>query len=66
MYDNPKHIKQNRVNVRLNDFDLADLERAAALAGKQKTTLAHDLLVNGLADLLEEFKHELQIIQAAS
>lgn len=66
MYDNPQHIKRNRVNVRLDDFDKADLERAAALAGKQHTSLAHDILVNGIAKLLEEFNEEISKSKVAS
>jgi len=39
MYDDPKHIKDNRVNARFNDEEYEDLIRVTGLTGMQKSTL---------------------------
>lgn len=51
MYQNPAHIRDNRLNVRINDFELERLERLAEIHGKQKTTIGYEALIVYLAHL---------------
>ena len=37
MYDNPKHIKDNRINARFDDMEIEDIALVARLAGVQKS-----------------------------
>ena len=39
MYDDPRHIKDHRVNARFNDDEIAAIVHVAGLTGLQKSTL---------------------------
>lgn len=66
MYQNPAHIRDNRLNVRINDFELARLERLAEKLGKQKTTIGYEALIAYFEKLEKESSAELESLTAAS
>jgi len=39
MYDNPKHIKDQRINARFNDDEIEAINSVASLTGLQKKAL---------------------------
>ena len=66
MYQNPAHIRDNRLNVRINDFELERLERLAEKHGKQKTTIGYEALLAYLEQLEKECTSEENLLTAAS
>lgn len=48
MYADPKHIRQHRVNLSLNDVELRLIEATAEFCGKQPSVLARELILEGL------------------
>ena len=59
MYDDPKHIKDNRVNARFNDEEYEDLIRVTGLTGMQKSTLVRKATLRLIEELKEEFERNL-------
>ena len=59
MYDDPKHIKDNRVNARFNDEEYEDLIRVTGLTGLQKSTLVRKATLRLIEELKEEFERNL-------
>lgn len=59
MYDDPKHIKDNRVNARFNDEEYEDLIRLTGLTGLQKSTLVRKATLRLIEELKEEFERNL-------
>ncbi|WP_201595374.1 hypothetical protein [Psychrobacter vallis] len=66
MYDNPKHIKDNRVNARFNDDEIAAITHVAGLTGLQKSTLVRKATLRLVEELREEFERNLTSIKDAS
>ena len=58
MYDNPKHIKDNRVNARFNDEELEEIKMVATLTGVQKSTLVREATLRFIEELKAELKGE--------
>lgn len=52
MYPDPKRVKDNRVMVRLDDYQDATLRRLSELTGQQPATLARDLLMCAAEQML--------------
>lgn len=65
MYQNPAHIRDNRLNVRINDFELERLERLAMKHGKQKTTIGYEALLAYLEKLEKECSNEDELMTDA-
>jgi hypothetical protein len=59
MYANRKHVRDNPLKVRLNDYDTATLNKAAESLGKQPSLLAYELMLKGL----EELEAQLELSQ---
>lgn len=59
MYDDPRHIKDNRVNARFNDEEYEDLIRLTGLTGLQKSTLVRKATLRLIEELKEEFERNL-------
>lgn len=66
MYDNPAHIKDNRINARFDDIEIEDIATVARLAGVQKSTLVRQATLKLIAELKKEFKSEVELITDAS
>lgn len=58
MYDDPKHIKDNRVNARFNDEELEAINIVATLTGLQKSTLVRQATLRFIEELKAELKGE--------
>lgn len=58
MYENPKHIKDNRVNARFNDEELEAINIVATLTGLQKSTLVRQATLRFIEELKAELKGE--------
>lgn len=58
MYDNPKHIKDNRVNARFSDDELEAIIQVAGLTGLQKSTLVRQATLRFIEELKAELKRE--------
>lgn len=58
MYDDPKHIKDNRVNARFNDEELEAINIVATLTGLQKSTLVRQATLRFIEELKVELKGE--------
>ena len=58
MYDNPRHIKDNRVNARFNDEELEEIKMVATLTGVQKSTLVREATLRFIEELKAELKGE--------
>jgi len=65
MYDDPKHIKDNRVNARFNDEEYEDLIRVTGLTGMQKSTLVRKATLRLIEELKEEFERNLANMEDA-
>ena len=65
MYDDPKHIKDNRVNARFNDEEIAAITHVANLTGMQKSTLVRKATLRLIEELKEEFERNLTNIEDA-
>lgn len=59
MYDDPKHIKDNRVNARFSDDEYADLIHVTSLSGLQKSTLVRKATMKLVAEIKAEFERNL-------
>lgn len=58
MYDNPKHIKDHRVNARFNDDEIEAIAHVAGLTGLQKSTLVRQATLRFIEELKAELKGE--------
>lgn len=58
MYDNPKHIKDQRINARFNDDEIAAINHVAGLTGLQKSTLVRQATLRFIEELKAELKGE--------
>lgn len=58
MYDNPKHIKDNRVNARFNDDEIEAINLVASLTGVQKSTLVRQATLRFIEELKAGIKEE--------
>lgn len=58
MYDNPKHIKDHRVNARFNDDEIEAIAHVAGLTGLQKSTLVRQATLRFIEELKTELKGE--------
>ncbi len=56
MYDDPKHIKDNRINARFSDDEYEDLIR---VTGLQKSTLVRKATMKLVAEIKAEFERNL-------
>lgn len=65
MYDDPRHIKDNRVNARFNDEEYEDLIRLTGLTGLQKSTLVRKATLRLIEELKEEFERNLNHLEDA-
>lgn len=65
MYDNPKHIKDQRINARFNDEEIAAITNVASLTGIQKSTLVRKATLRLIEELKEEFERNLTNIEDA-
>lgn len=58
MYDDPRNIKDNRVNARFNDDEIAAINSVASLTGLQKSTLVRQATLRFIEELKAELKGE--------
>ncbi|WP_286707953.1 hypothetical protein [Psychrobacter sp. UBA2514] len=58
MYDNPRHIKDHRVNARFNDDEIEAISQVAGLTGLQKSTLVRQATLRFIEELRAELKGE--------
>lgn len=58
MYDDPRHIKDHRVNARFNDDEIAAIVHVAGLTGLQKSTLVRKATLRFIKELKAELKGE--------
>ena len=58
MYDDPRHIKDHRVNARFNDEELEAINIVATLTGLQKSTLVRQATLRFIEELKAELKGE--------
>ena len=65
MYDDPKHIKDNRVNARFNDHEIEAITHVAGLTGMQKSTLVRKATLRLIEELKEEFERNLANMEDA-
>lgn len=65
MYDDPKHIKDQRINARFNDDEIAAIAHVAGLTGLQKSTLVRKATLKLVEELKEEFARNLMNIEDA-
>ena len=65
MYDDPKHIKDNRINARFNDHEAEAIAHIAGLTGMQKSTLVRNATLKLAEELKEEFERNLTSIKDA-
>lgn len=65
MYDDPKHIKDNRVNARFNDEEYEAIIHIAGLTGLQKSTLVRKATLRLVEELKEEFERNLNHLEDA-
>ena len=56
MYDDPKYIKDHRVNARFNDDEIAAITQIAGFTGMQKSTLVRKATLRLVEELREEFE----------
>lgn len=59
MYDDPKFIKDHRVNARFNDHEIEAITHIAGLTGMQKSTLVRKATLRLIEELKEEFERNL-------
>ena len=59
MYDDPKHIKDNRINARFSDDEYEDLIRVTGLTALQKSTLVRKATMKLVAEIKAEFERNL-------
>lgn len=59
MYDDPRHIKDHRVNARFNDDEIAAINQIAVFTGMQKSTLVRKATLRLIEELKEEFERNL-------
>jgi hypothetical protein len=52
MYPDPKKVKDNRITVRLNDYEFARLQLLAATTGEQTSTVARTNMMREIDRLL--------------
>lgn len=65
MYDDPKQIKDNRINARFNDNEIEAITYAAGLAGMQKSTLVRKATLRLIEELKQEFERNLMSMEDA-
>lgn len=65
MYDDPKLVKDNRVNARFNDHEIEAITYAAGLAGMQKSTLVRKATLRLIEELKQEFERNLMSMEDA-
>lgn len=65
MYDDPKHIKDNRINARFDDIEIEDITLVARLAGVQKSTLVRQATLKLIAELKKDFESEVTLLTEA-
>lgn len=65
MYDDPRHIKDHRVNARFNDDEIAAITHVAGLTGMQKSTLVRKATLRLIEELKEEFERNLTDLEDA-
>lgn len=56
MYPDPKRVRENRVAVRLDDYEYNLLKAIADFRGEPLSTFMRDLLMQEAAQLLEQHK----------
>ncbi|MBE0440577.1 MULTISPECIES: hypothetical protein [unclassified Psychrobacter] len=65
MYDNPRHIKDHRVNARFNDDEIEAINSVANLTGLQKSTLVRKATLRLVEELKAEFERNLSGMEDA-
>ena len=65
MYDDPKFIKDHRVNARFNDHEIEAITHISRLTGVQKSTLVRKATLRLIEELKEEFERNLINIEDA-
>ncbi|MGP5535051.1 hypothetical protein ACTXMF_10740 [Psychrobacter celer] len=65
MYDNPRHIKDHRVNARFNDDEIEAINSVANLTGLQKSTLVRKATLRLVEELKAEFELNLSGMEDA-
>lgn len=65
MYEDPKHIKDNRVNARFDDIEIEEIVSFARLAGVQKSTLVRQATLKLIAELKKDFELEVGLMTEA-
>jgi hypothetical protein len=56
MYANRKHVRDNPVKVRLNDYETEALNKLAESLGKQPAVVAYELMLEALEAWEERYK----------
>lgn len=65
MYDDPRHIKDHRVNARFNDDEYHELTCITGLTGLQKSTLVRQATLKLCAEIRAEFERNLASMEDA-
>lgn len=65
MYDDPKLIKDHRVNARFNDHEIEAIAHVAGLTGMQKSTLVRKATLRLVEELKQEFERNLMSMKDA-
>lgn len=65
MYDDPKYIKDNRINARFNDHEAEAIAHVAGLTGMQKSTLVRKATLRLVEELKAEFERNLSGMEDA-
>lgn len=65
MYDDPKYIKDHRVNARFNDDEIEAITHVAGLTGMQKSTLVRKATLRLVEELKEEFARNFTNVKDA-
>ena len=66
MYDNPAHIKDNRINARFDDIELDEIIEIANLDGLQKSSLVRLATLEYIQKRKEEYAEKLKAMKEAS
>lgn len=60
MYADPRDLKDKEIKVRLNRFELAEIDEAAELTHQQRAVLMRELVLEGAKAILERLRQETE------
>lgn len=62
MYPDPKKVKDQRITVRLDDYDDATLQRLSRITGQQLATLARELMMSEAQRVLADMESMQRLV----